>query len=254
MQDYQKSPEPTYEGKASLLFAVQNEPDLLIIQRKDHVTKQDGKVRDSIEGKGVYTNRISNILFRLLRKAGIPTHFVRELSDTETLIRRADPFLLEVIVRNLAAGSLCKRLPFETGAELPEPMFELCYKSDSFGDPFISDQQAVFLHLLKDYDEADTIRELALSINTVLWNFFQKIGIILVDFKIEFGRTPDGKIILIDEISPDTCRFWDAKTRESLDKDIFRNGHSNDETYAAYQEIFNRLTAQLGTDDEAPAS
>lgn len=244
MNTYRKVPQPLYEGKASRLYEVVDYPALLIIERKDDITKLDGEVRDQIEGKGTYTNRISNLLFQQLRKAHLPTHFVEELSERETLIRRTTPFPLEVIVRNIATGSLCRRLPFVEGVELEEPLVELDYKSDKYHDPLINTQHAVLLGAVRDYDEVDIIMELARSVNAILWGFFQKIGIILVDFKLEFGRTPDGKIIVIDEISPDTCRLWDAKTRQSLDKDIFRRGQGNDATSSAYCEILERLTSQ----------
>jgi len=241
MKTYQKASKPLYEGKASRLWEVVGQPNLLVIERKDDITKLDGDVRDHIESKGSYTNRISNLLFRQLHNAGIPTHFVEELNSNETLIQRAKPFLLEVVVRNVATGSLCKRLPFENGDLLKEPLLELFYKSDSHHDPFINTQHAVLLGAVESYVDIDDIKELALSANTVLWNYFQKIGIILVDFKLEFGRLPDGKIGVIDEISPDTCRFWDAETRQSLDKDVFRTGQGNDATLSAYREILGRI-------------
>lgn len=244
MGTYLKATTPLYEGKASRLYEVVDQPGFLIIERKDDVTKLDGEVRDHIENKGIYTNRISNVLFRQLKKKGIRTHFVEELNERETLIYRASPFQLEVIVRNYATGSLCKRLPFKDGTELREPLVELDYKDDAFHDPLINAQHAILLGVVKDRDEIDKIEELALSVNTVLWNFFQKIGIILVDFKLEFGRLPSGQIGVIDEISPDTCRFWDAETKRSLDKDIFRKGGGNGATFAAYREVFERITAE----------
>lgn len=240
---YQKYQKPLYEGKASRLYEVVDNYKLLIIERKDDVTKLDGQVRDRIEGKGSYTNRISNALFRLLEQNGVPTHFVQELNNNETLIRRAEQFPLEVIVRNYATGSLCKRLPFVDRTKLRVPLVELDYKSDEFHDPLINDEHALLLGAVDNIQELTEIREMARKANTVLKDFFAQIGIILVDFKLEFGRLPDhGGIIIIDEISPDTCRFWDAKTQQSLDKDVFRNGQGNDATYAAYREIFERLT------------
>ncbi len=244
MDTYQKAPQPLYEGKASRLYEVVDQPNLLIIERKDDVTKLDGEVRDHIEGKGAYTNRISNQLFRQLGKHGIPTHFVQELTDRETLIQRTSPLLLEVIVRNYATGSLCKRLPIKDGTLLRAPLVELDYKDDEYHDPLINHDHALELGVVNNEDELYGIEELARSVNTVLWNFFKKIGIILVDFKLEFGRLPNDKIIVIDEISPDTCRFWDAKTKRSLDKDVFRTGMGIDATFAAYREVFDRLTAK----------
>lgn len=250
-QEYQKSPQALYEGKASRLFEVEGHPELLIIERKDDITKQDGEVRDQIEGKGSYTNRISNVLFRLLQTKDIPTHYVQELSANETLIARTEPLMAEVIVRNIATGSLCKRLPFEDGTALDHPLVEFDYKSDEYHDPLINEDHAILLGVVKDYHEYDQVSKMALGVNAALRSFFQDIGIILVDFKLEFGRLPDGQIVVIDEISPDTCRLWDAKTRQSLDKDIFRKGGGNEATADAYREIFDRLADGPDPADEA---
>lgn len=244
-QEYPRSPQPFYEGKASRLFEVEGHPDLLIILRKDDITTLDGEVRDHIEGKGSYTNRISNLLFRLLQSKGVPTHFKQELSANETLVLRTDPLKFEVIVRNVAAGSLCKRLPFEEGTEFENPLVEFDYKSDEYHDPLINEDHALLLGLVNSYDEYFEIGDMALEVNEVLKTFFAEIGIILVDFKLEFGRLPDEHFILIDEISPDTCRLQDARTRQSLDKDIFRKGGDNEATANAYREVFDRLAASL---------
>lgn len=242
---YKKAPQPSYEGKASRLWAVVGHPDKLIIERKNDVTKLDGEVRSSIEDKGTYTNRISNALFCELEQSGINTHYLEELNDHETLIRKTDPFDLEVIVRNFATGSLCKRLPFEEGVEFGDnPLVEFDYKNDEFHDPLINWQHAVLLGIAT-CDELEKIETIALDVNDVLKDFFQEIGIILVDFKLEFGRTSDGTIIVIDEISPDTCRLWDAETKRSLDKDVFRKGMGEDATAVAYKEAFDRITASI---------
>lgn len=244
---YQKSAEPLYDGKASLLWEVVGHPELLIIERKDQVTKLDGAVKAQIEGKGTYTNRIANILFRHLEKNGIRTHYVQELSANETLIRKAEQLKAEVIVRNFATGSLCKRLPIKDRTELKEPLVEIDYKSDEYGDPLINDQHALLLGVVKNQFELNAIKQIALDANTALRNFFWRLGIILVDFKLEFGRLPNGKIIIIDEISPDTCRFWDAQTGKSLDKDIFRRDEGTNATSAAYQEVLERMIADDAT-------
>lgn len=242
---YQKG-QRLYEGKASRLYEAANLsgevlPQYLIIERKDDITKLDGEVRDSVKGKGACTNRISNRLFRLLEEHGISTHFVEELSDRETLIRRTEPFQLEVIVRNIATGSLCKRLPIPDGTPLEQPIVELDYKDDEYHDPLINSSHALALGVVDGLSTLGLIEETALKVNEVLSDFFASVGIILVDFKLEFGRDTAGKIFVIDEISPDTCRFWDAKTHQKLDKDVFRQGMGTDATQAAYGEVLRRL-------------
>lgn len=247
MTDYQRG-KLIYEGKASRLYEAADLsgvvlPDLLIIERKDDITKLDGKVRDSVAGKGACTNRISNRLFRYLEENGILTHFVEELSDRETLITKVEPFPLEVIVRNIATGSLCKRLPIKEGTVLPRPIVEFDYKSDEYGDPMINHDQAIALGIVDDDGENDLyeIEAIALDVNALLSQFFLEVGIILVDFKLEFGRIDSGHILVIDEISPDTCRFWDAETHQKLDKDVFRQGMGTDATASAYAEVMRRL-------------
>lgn len=246
-ETYQKINPPIYEGKASRLWEVKDYPNRLIIERKDDITKLDGEVRDHIEGKGSYTNRISNLLFRYIDEEtrSVTTHFVEELTPNETLIVRAEPLKLEVIVRNVAAGSLCRNLPFETGTVLKQPIVEFDYKSDEYKDPLANDDQLIALGIVDDAFELDRIREIASEINDALKELFDEAGITLVDFKIEIGRDEDGDLILIDELSPDTMRLWDQKTGASLDKDIFRKGGSNDATSAAYNEIFERLSEQF---------
>ena len=235
-----------YEGKASTLYEAVDEhdqvvSDLLIINRKDDITKLDGEVRSTIEGKGAYTNRISNCLFRMLEGEGIQTHLVCELSAHETLIKRTTPLQLEVIVRNIATGSLCKRLPIAEGAILEAPIIELDFKSDEYHDPLINHSHAFALGVVDDTRALYDIEDMAAHINIVLQDFFSDIGITLVDFKLEFGRLANGEIILIDEISPDTCRLWDMKTGQKLDKDVFRKGMGDDATLVAYREVFDRL-------------
>lgn len=246
MGTYQRG-QRLYDGKASALYEVADLhgavlPDLLIIERKNDITKLDGEVRDTIEEKGAYTNRISNCLFRMLEEEGVPTHFIQELSPRETLIKRTTPLKLEVIVRNIATGSLCKRLPIPEGTILDPPIIELDYKDDAYHDPLINYSHALALQVVQDEIELVDIERMAADINVALQDFFKGIGITLVDFKLEFGRLDDGQIILIDEISPDTCRLWDTATSQKLDKDIFRNGQGNDATRAAYREVFDRLT------------
>lgn len=248
METYQKG-KTLYEGKASRLCQAADlqgnvDPNFLIIDRKNDITKLDGQVRDSIEGKGAYTNRISNVIFRMLEEHGIPTHYVRELSSNETLVKQTTPLKLEVVVRNIATGSLCKALPIKPGTVLQYPIIELDYKDDELGDPLINHGRALALGVVGDEAELLQIEEMAGTINDVLQDFFEEMGITLVDFKLEFGRLPSGEIILIDEISPDTCRLWDAETGQSLDKDIFRNGKGNDATAAAYREVFERLVGE----------
>lgn len=235
-----------YEGKASRLYEAANASgevlsQYLIIERKDDITKLDGEVRDSIAGKGACTNRISNRLFQLLGEEGIPTHFVEQLSDRETLIMKTTPFKLEVIVRNIATGSLCKRLPIKEGTRLDPPIVEFDYKDDDYHDPLINCGHAVALGVVEDEAELQEIEEIALDVNTALCDFFAAVGITLVDFKLEFGRYDDGQIFVIDEISPDTCRFWDAATGQKLDKDVFRQGMGADATASAYAEVVRRL-------------
>lgn len=243
-----------YEGKSNRLHQVADMhgtviPGQLIIERTDNITKLDGDVRDSIEGKGVCANRISNLLFQLLERNHLPTHFLEELDSRRTLIRETEPLKLEVIVRNIATGSLCKRLPIADGTILPFRIIELDYKNDAYHDPLINHDHALALGLVANQDELFEIEEMAECINRILQDFFSEIGIILVDFKLEFGRTDDDTIIVIDEISPDTCRLWDLKTKQPLDKDLFRKGMGDDATIAAYREVLDRLTGQGAEED-----
>lgn len=235
--------EMIYEGKASKLWEVEGDRTLLIIERKDNITKLDGKVKRSIDNKGVYTNNISNLCFRELENHGINTHLVRQLSDTETLIRNIKPLMLEVIVRNVATGSLCKRLPIKDGTVLANPIVEFDYKSDEYGDPLINDDHAIALGIVQEYEDLEFIRGTALEVNDILRQYFAQANIDLFDLKLEVGMDEDGEVIVIDEISPDTCRLRDITTGDTLDKDIFRQKDDTDGTLVAYREVLTRLKA-----------
>ena len=230
-----------YEGKAKKVFAT-DDPDLLIVSYKDDATAFNGLKRGTVAGKGAINNRMSNALMQRLQQRGIPTHFVQELNDRETLVRRVDIVPLEVIVRNLAAGSFAKRYGVEEGRVLQTPTVEFSYKNDALGDPLMNASHAVALGLATP-QEIDTIQTYALRINEELRAFWRTCGVTLVDFKLEFGRLRNGAIVLADEISPDTCRFWDSETGEKLDKDRFRRDLGGVEE--AYREIMRRLTARL---------
>ena len=228
--------EQLYEGKAKKVFTTVAE-DVLIVDYKDDATAFNGLKKGSIVGKGVINNRMSNHMFQILEKAGVPTHYVEELSERETAVKKVEIVPLEVIVRNVAAGSFSKKLGIEEGRKLLSPTLEFSYKNDELGDPFINDYYALALGLATK-EEIDRITELAFKINEVMKGYFAECGIDLIDFKVEFGRF-HGEIILADEISPDTCRFWDSKTHEKLDKDRFRRDLGNVE--GAYHEVFKRI-------------
>jgi len=230
-----------YEGKAKKVFATQD-PELLIVSYKDDATAFNGRKRGTIAGKGVINNRMSNIFMRLLEKRGIPTHFVEEMSERETLVRKVEIVPLEVIVRNISAGSFANHYGVEEGIVFDEPTFEISYKNDALGDPLLNDSHALALRLASR-DELDTIRRFALAVNDALRALWAECGVTLVDFKLEFGRLPDGSIVLADEISPDTCRLWDSKTGRKLDKDRFRRDLGGVED--AYREIMERLERYL---------
>ena len=229
--------EQLYEGKAKKVYAT-DDPALLIVAYKDDATAFNGKKKGTIAGKGVINNRMSNRLMARLEKAGIPTHFVRELSDRETLVKKVKIVPLEVIVRNVSAGSFAKRYGVEEGIVFSEPTIEYSYKNDALDDPLIC-LPHIFALGLASREEMETIRKYALGINDLLRAFWSSCGVTLVDFKLEFGRLPDGTVILADEISPDTCRLWDAATGEKLDKDRFRRDLGGVEE--AYAEIMRRL-------------
>lgn len=229
--------EQLYEGKAKKVYATNN-PDLVIVDYKDDATAFNGEKKGTISGKGVINNRMTNFMFKLLEKEGVPTHLVEEISDRETIVKKVEIVPLEVIVRNVAAGSFSKKLGIEEGTPLKTPTLEFSYKNDDLGDPFINDYYALGLGLATQ-EEIDTITKYAFTVNDFMVKFFKEKNVDLIDFKIEFGKTSDGTIILADEISPDTCRFWDSTTHEKLDKDRFRRDMGGVEE--AYQEMMKRL-------------
>ena len=232
-----KQLEMLYEGKAKQLFAT-DDPDRIIIHYTDAATAFNNIKKATIERKGVLNNAISTILFRELRKAGVPTHYIETLNDRDQLCRRVKIIPLEVIVRNTIAGSMARRLGIEEGTQPSNVIYDICYKNDELGDPLINDHHAVALGLAT-YGELAEIYRLTARINEVLKGLFERINIRLVDFKIEFGKTSDGEIVLADEVSPDTCRLWDATTGERLDKDRFRRDMGR--IREAYEEILVRL-------------
>lgn len=225
-----------YEGKAKKVYTTEN-PDVLIVDYKDDATAFNGVKKGTIVGKGVVNNRMTNHIFRMLEEKGIPTHYIEELSDRETAVKKVEIVPLEVIVRNVAAGSFSKNLGIEEGFKLLSPTLEFSYKNDELGDPMINDYYAVAIGAATR-EEINKITELVFKINEILVDYFKSIKVDLIDFKVEFGRYK-GQIILADEISPDTCRFWDSETHEKLDKDRFRRdlGHVEE----AYEEIYRRI-------------
>lgn len=229
--------EQLYEGKAKKVFQT-DEPELLIVEYKDDATAFNGLKKGSIAGKGVINNQMSNRLMERLEKAGIPTHFVKELSERETLVKKVSIVPLEVIIRNISAGSFSKKYGVEEGIVFDQPTIEFSYKNDDLGDPLLNTYHALALKLATA-EEIETIKTYAFKINEVLKAFWSECGITLVDFKLEFGKTCDGTIILADEISPDTCRLWDSVTKEKLDKDRFRRDMGGVED--AYSEVMKRL-------------
>jgi len=231
--------EQIYEGKAKKVFKT-DDANLYVIEYKDDATAGNGAKKGTIQGKGVINNKMTVVLFKMLEEKGIPTHFVKMLSDNEQLVKAVTIFPLEVIIRNTAAGSMSKRVGVPEGTVLEEPIFEFSYKNDDYNDPLINDDYAVALKLATR-EEVGRIRELTLKINEILKAYFLERGINLIDFKIEFGKTSDGQIVLADEISPDTCRFWDVKTGKKLDKDRFRQDMGDIEE--AYQEMLKRVDA-----------
>ena len=229
--------EQLYEGKAKKVFATEDEA-YVIVSYKDDATAFDGTKKGTIAGKGVVNNLMSNHIMQLLEKDGIPTHFVKELSDTETVVKKVSIVPLEVIIRNISAGSFAKRYGVEEGIVFDAPTIEFSYKNDDLHDPLINDYHALALKLATK-DEIETIKHYAFKINSIMKDYFLKINVTLVDFKLEFGKLADGTIVLADEISPDTCRFWDVNTGEKLDKDRFRRDLGNVE--GAYQEMMKRV-------------
>ena len=229
--------EQLYEGKAKKVYAT-DDANLVIVDYKDDATAFNGEKKGTIVGKGVINNQMTNFLMQQLEKAGVPTHFVQELSERETLVKKVSIVPLEVIIRNISAGSFAKRYGVKEGIVFNAPTIEFSYKNDDLGDPLINDYHALALKLATQ-EEIDTIKKYAFAVNDYLKKVLLECGVTLVDFKLEFGRTADGQIVLADEISPDTCRFWDSKTGEKLDKDRFRRDLGNVE--GAYQEMSRRL-------------
>lgn len=229
-----------YEGKAKKVYNTTDE-NCYIVSYKDDATAFNGLKKGTIEGKGSINNRVSNYLMSLLEKEGIPTHVVEQLNDRETVVKKVKIVPLEVIVRNIAAGSLSKRLGIPEGTKLASPVLEFCYKDDELGDPMVNEYHIYAMNIATP-EELKEIADYSFRVNDFLIKFLSKCNIDLVDFKIEFGRTPDGKIILADEISPDTCRFWDSTTHEKLDKDRFRRDMGGVED--AYHEILKRLLGE----------
>ncbi|MCI8553482.1 MAG: phosphoribosylaminoimidazolesuccinocarboxamide synthase [Clostridiales bacterium] len=229
-----------YEGKAKKVYTT-DDPTLVIVDYKDDATAFNGEKKGTILGKGVVNNRMSNLLMQMLEKNGVPTHFVQELSERETVVKKVTIVPLEVIVRNLAAGSFSKRFGVEEGTALKTPSLEYSLKNDDLGDPMINDYHILSLGLATR-EELDTIAGYAFRVNELLKAFMLRLDIELVDFKLEFGKTADGTLVLADEISPDTCRFWDVHTHEKLDKDRFRRSMGGEAE--AYQEVMRRLMGE----------
>ena len=229
--------EQIYEGKAKKVFKT-DDPELLIVDYKDDATAFNGLKKGTILGKGVINNVMSNHMFQLLEQQGVPTHFVEQLSERETLVKKVSIVPLEVIIRNISAGSFAKRFGVEEGIVFDEPTIEFSYKNDELGDPLMNAYHAIALKAATR-EEIETIKAMAFKVNEVMKQYFDTLNVILVDFKLEFGKTADGKIVLADEISPDTCRLWDKTTKEKLDKDRFRRDMGGVEE--AYQEIMKRV-------------
>ncbi len=232
--------EQLYEGKAKKVFATADK-NLVIVSYKDDATAFNGLKKGTIEGKGVINNKMSNFLMQILEKEGVKTHFIEELSDRETVVKKVSILPLEVIIRNISAGSFAKHYGVKEGIVFAEPTIEFSYKNDDLGDPLLNEYHALALGLATK-DEIALVKSMAFKINEVLKEYFKKLNVTLVDFKIEFGKTADGEIVLADEISPDTCRFWDSTTGEKLDKDRFRRDLGGVE--GAYQEMMRRLMGE----------
>lgn len=226
-----------YEGKAKKIFETDN-PEVLLVSYKDDATAFNGVKKGTIEGKGLINNKVSNYMMRLLEKSQIPTHYIEEISDRETLVKKVSIIPLEVIIRNVSAGSFAKNYGVEEGIIFDEPTIEFSYKNDNLGDPLINSYHAIALKLATK-EEIEIIKKYAFKINEEMKKFFISINVKLIDFKLEFGKLADNKIVLADEISPDTCRFWDATTNEKLDKDRFRRDLGNVE--GAYKEMMKRI-------------
>lgn len=226
-----------YEGKAKKIFET-DKPEILLVSYKDDATAFNGIKKGTILGKGIINNKVTNYMMRILEKAGIPTHYIEEISERETLVKKVSIIPLEVIIRNVSAGSFAKNYGVEEGIIFDEPTIEFSYKNDNLGDPLINSYHAIALKLATK-EEIETIKKYAFKINEEMKKFFISINVKLIDFKLEFGKLADNKIVLADEISPDTCRFWDATTNEKLDKDRFRRDLGNVE--GAYKEMMKRI-------------
>ncbi|RHW32096.1 phosphoribosylaminoimidazolesuccinocarboxamide synthase [Lysinibacillus yapensis] len=227
-----------YEGKAKRLYETEQE-DILFVEYKNSATAFNGEKKAEIEGKGILNNRITTLIFEKLKTHGIDSHFVERISENEQLVRKVDIIPIEVVVRNIAAGSLAKRLGFEEGTALPRTIVEFYYKDDALGDPIINNDHIDILGIATK-EEVETLYELGLKVNSVLQPIFEEVGVILVDFKLEFGRDKDGNVLLADEISPDTCRLWDAETKQKLDKDVFRRD------LGSLTDVYEIILARLG--------
>ena len=232
--------EQLYEGKAKKVFAT-DDPNLCIVSYKDDATAFNGQKKGTILGKGAINNRLTNYFMKLLEEKGIPTHFVEELNDTDAVVKKVQIVPLEVIIRNISAGSFAQRFGVEEGIVFEQPTIEFSYKCDELNDPLTNAYHAIALKLATP-EEIDTIKKYAFAVNEALKEFWKSVGVTLVDFKLEFGRLPDGTIILADEISPDTARLWDSKTGEKLDKDRFRRDLGGVED--AYKEVLRRVLGQ----------
>lgn len=235
-----KKLEQLYEGKAKKVFAT-DDPGVVLVSYKDDATAFNGLKKGTIQGKGVINNRVTNFLMQMLEKNGIPTHYIEEISDRETLVKKVEIVPLEVIVRNIAAGSLSKRLGLPEGVKLKKTVLEYCYKNDDLGDPMVNDYHIAAMGWVSEED-LKKIAAYSQKINQLLSAYLKDLNIELIDFKLEFGMTMDGELVLADEISPDTCRFWDSQTHEKLDKDRFRRDLGGVED--AYQEILKRLMGE----------
>lgn len=233
-----------YEGKAKKMFSVQGRPEEIWVEYKDSLTAFNALKKSNFAGKGAINARITSLLYRKLGALGIKTHFLADVNDHEMVCTKVKVIPLEVVTRNVLAGSTAKKLGIEEGTKIAEPLVEFYYKDDALGDPFISDDQAMLLKAVEKRADLDVLKRQALEINSALKGLFLKAGLELIDFKLEFGRTSDGAIVLADEISPDTCRLWDTKTGEKLDKDRFRRDLGRVEE--SYQEVLSRLEKAEG--------
>ena len=232
--------EQLYEGKAKKVYATED-PEIVLVDYKDYATAGNGSKKGTIRGKGVVNNRVTNHLMEMLMEKGIPTHLVKEIDDRRTLVKRVQIVPLEVIVRNVAAGSLAKRLGLPEGTKLDTTVLEYCYKDDALGDPMVNEYHIAAIHAATK-EELEIIADYSFKVNQYLGEYLAEAGIQLIDFKLEFGRLSDGTIVLADEISPDTCRFWDTKTGAHLDKDLFRRDLGGEED--AYREVMKRLLGE----------